>query len=63
MPFGEIIDPSISGERGQQQREQKTFCATREQVSAVQYRKVQFKWHSNHELHDKSLGPNRWKSY
>ena len=50
---------------GHQRRQagQQSFVAAGEQVSAVQYRKVQFKWYTSGELHDKPLGPNQWKTY
>ena len=63
VPFGEVVDPSMTGRSEQQQGGQQSFVATGEQISAVQYRKIQFKWHTSRELHDKPLGPNRWKTY
>lgn len=63
VPFGEVIDPSIGAGHQQQQTGQQSFVAAGEQVSAVQYRKVQFKWYTSRELHNKPLGPNKWKTY
>ena len=63
VPFGEVIDPSMTAGHQQQQAGQHSFTAPGEQVSAVQYRKVQFKWYTSGELHDKPLGPNQWRTY
>jgi hypothetical protein len=43
VPFGEVVDPSMTAGRQQQQAGQQSFLAAGEQISAVQYRKVHFK--------------------
>ena len=39
------------------------FIATGEQIWAVQYRKVQFKWFSSRNLDNSLLGPGQWHWY
>jgi hypothetical protein len=63
VPFGEVIDPSIKAGHQRSQAGQLSFTAVGEQICSVQYRKVQFKWYTSRELHDKPLGPNKWKTY
>ncbi|KIW89447.1 uncharacterized protein Z519_09603 [Cladophialophora bantiana CBS 173.52] len=63
IPLGDMIDPSVGGHRQQQQGQQKRFVAAGEQICAVQYRKLRFKWYSSSKMDDPTLGPSKWKSY
>ncbi|KAI9863866.1 MAG: hypothetical protein M1813_003518 [Trichoglossum hirsutum] len=64
IPVGRIADPGISGHQQYSQGVQKQFVATGEQVCAVQYRKVHFKWFSSRDLDSAVLEKeNRWKVY
>lgn len=63
VPFNSVIDPSVSMTQQQQQAGRQVFTAEGEQIIAVLYRKVQFKWYSRQKLHDTPLGPNQWKTF
>ncbi|PTB38642.1 hypothetical protein M441DRAFT_236417 [Trichoderma asperellum CBS 433.97] len=63
IPLGDIADPKISGLNRQEHSAQRQFVASGEQVVALQYRKVRFKWYSSREMDNAFLDDNRWKVY
>ncbi|OQV09887.1 hypothetical protein CLAIMM_13964 [Cladophialophora immunda] len=63
VPFPEVVDPSVTAERQQRHTGAQGFLAKGEQVGAIQYRKIQFKWFGRRELHDRPLGDNMWETY
>ena len=64
IPVGHVIDPSIAGHQQHSESTKKQFVATGEQICAVQYRKVCFKWFSSKDLDSAALEKeNRWKIY
>lgn len=64
VPLGNITDPGISGNRDNHHGIQRQYVASGEQVCAVQYRKVRFKWFSSRDVDDAFLhGDCRWKWY
>jgi hypothetical protein len=63
VPFGELVDPSATAAHQHVQGGCHSFTATGEQVYAIQYRKLRFKWYASHDLHDQPLGPNKWNTY
>lgn len=64
VPLGNIADPGISGNSANHHGMQRHFVAPGEQVCAVQYRKVSFKWFSSRDM-DKAFlhHSSRWKLY
>ncbi|KAJ5820531.1 hypothetical protein N7474_006122 [Penicillium riverlandense] len=64
MPLGSVADPAVEAQNFHQEAVQRRFVAVGEQVCAVQYRKVRFKWFSSRDLDKTSLEKNsRWKVY
>jgi hypothetical protein len=64
VPLGDIADPGVVGNSLKKQGIQRRFVATGEQICAVQYRKVRFKWFSSRDLDAAVLDKeNRWKMY
>lgn len=63
IPLGGIVDPEFAGKSKHSHGEQQQFVAPGEQICAVQYRKLRFKWYSSHDLDSAVLGPNQWKMY
>lgn len=62
IPLGDVLNPGISGGDQHSQNVQRQFVATGEQVCAVRYRKLRFKWFSSRDLDSASLDKeNRWK--
>lgn len=63
-PLGSMADPGVGVKNFHQQGVHRRFVAVGEQVCAVQYRKVRFKWFSSRDLDKTSLEKNnRWKVY
>ena len=50
MPVARLADPCISGTEGNGGFGQKHYTAPGEQICAIQYRRVRFKWHSSRDL-------------
>ena len=63
LPIGSDMDPSFGADRRQDQQVQTKFVAPGEQICAVQYRKLQFKWYSSRDLDKASLAENRWQVF
>jgi hypothetical protein len=63
IPLEGVLDPTVGGHSKRSQGEQKQFVAPGEQICAVQYRKLRFKWYSSRDLDSATLGPNQWKTY
>jgi hypothetical protein len=62
LPIGEETDPAFdhTSQRNTEYRE--TFVAPGEQVAAIQYRRVRFKWYSSRDLDQAKLENDaRWK--
>lgn len=60
--LGEIADPAISGSLGSGESSQKQFIATEEQVIAIQYRRLRFRWYSSRNIDRATLMENnRWQ--
>ncbi|KAJ5101294.1 hypothetical protein NUU61_003516 [Penicillium alfredii] len=57
---GDISDPAISGCQQSARSLQKHFVATGEQVVAIQYRRLRFRWYSSRNLDRAALEKNRW---
>ena len=64
VPLGDIADPRVAGNNIKKQGIQRQFVADGEQICAVQYRKVRFKWFSSRDLDTALLEKEtRWKMY
>jgi len=64
VPLGDIADPGVAGSNIKKQGIQRQFVADGEQICAVQYRKVRFKWFSSRDLDTALLEKEtRWKMY
>lgn len=62
VPLGDIADPGVAGNNLKKQGIQRQFVADGEQICAVQYRKVRFKWFSSRNLDAALLEKDtRWK--
>src|SRR2546421_10831249 len=62
--FDDLADPGLDIQRQHDHGLRKQFVAAGEQMYAVQYRKVQFKWYSSRDLNRTALEKgNRWKVY
>jgi len=62
VPLGDIADPRVAGNNIKKQGIQRQFVADGEQICAVQYRKVRFKWFSSRDLDAALLEKDtRWK--
>lgn len=63
IPFN-IADPGLSGFRDRIEDEQRRFIAPGEQIYAVQYRKVRWKWFSSNKVNEMTLGTKTcWERY
>jgi hypothetical protein len=59
-----ILDAGLSGARHESHTHQRCFTAPGEQIYAVQYRKVDFKWFSSRSVDNAFLeSNNRWKIF
>jgi len=64
LPMGGVADPKIEGRNGGQQGTNRRFVAPGEQICAVQYRKLSFKWYSSRDVDRAFLErEHRWKMY
>jgi hypothetical protein len=64
MPLGGIADPGVKSGNGYQQGIERSFVAPGEQICAVQYRKLSFKWFSSRDVDRAFLEKeHRWKMY
>ncbi|KAF7172190.1 hypothetical protein CNMCM5623_004430 [Aspergillus felis] len=58
------VDPGLSGMRGRAEDQQRHFVAQGEQIVAVQYRKVRFKFFSSKDIDKATLAKKtRWERY
>ncbi|KAL3470017.1 hypothetical protein BJX99DRAFT_240192 [Aspergillus californicus] len=57
---GGLADAAVSGSRQLDDSLKKQYVATGEQVVAIQYRKLRFKWYSSRNIERASLDGNRW---
>lgn len=64
VPFGELTDPRLAGSSGQAEDSQRQFVAQGEQIIAVQYRKVRFRFFSSKSVDSATLAKEtRWERY
>lgn len=62
IPVNDVADPALDIHRRHDDGVRKQFVAAGEQVYAVQYRKIWFKWYSSRDLDRAALEKgNRWK--
>ncbi|KAJ5404021.1 hypothetical protein N7509_003892 [Penicillium cosmopolitanum] len=63
-PFGELADPRLAGSSGRAEDLQRQFVAQGEQIFAVQYRKVRFRFLSSKSVDNATLAKEaRWERY
>lgn len=63
-PVGDLLSSRVDSTRGVEHSRSRSFDAPGEQIYAVQYRKVEFKWFSSRKIERISLErDNRWKVY
>lgn len=60
IPMAETLDSGIGGSKGHQESEHKHFTAPGEQIFAVQYRKVKFKWFASKDVDHMILEKTSW---
>ena len=60
IPFTNIADPGLSGFRDHIEDEQRRFIAPGEQVYAVQYRKVRWRWFTSNKVDEMTLAKKAW---
>ena len=64
VPLGDMADPEIAAKNSKTQGVHRRYVAIGEQICAVQYRKVRFKWFSSRDLDTATLEKGtRWKVY
>jgi hypothetical protein len=64
VPCGDIVDPGLVGSRGRAETQQRQFVAQGEQVIAVQYRKVHFRFFFSKNVDKATLAKEaRWVRY
>ncbi|OGE48711.1 hypothetical protein PENARI_c026G01127 [Penicillium arizonense] len=64
VPFSGLTDPRLAGSSGQAEDLQRHFVAQGEQIIAVQYRKVQFRFFSSKSVDKATLAKEaRWERY
>ncbi|KAL9595914.1 MAG: hypothetical protein Q9179_004796 [Wetmoreana sp. 5 TL-2023] len=62
VPLSDIADPRVAANKIKEKGIQRRFVADGEQICAVQYRKVRFRWFSSRDLDAALLEKgNRWK--
>jgi hypothetical protein len=59
VPFN-VADPGLSGFRGRMEDEQRQFMAPGEQIYAVQYRKVHWRWFASKKVDEMTLAKKAW---
>lgn len=60
VPFTNAVDPGFGGSLGALQNEQRQFIAPGEQIYAIQYRKVRWRWFSSDKVDNMSLAKKAW---
>jgi hypothetical protein len=64
VPFGDLADPGLAGSSGRAEDQQRQFVAQGEQIIAVQYRKVCFRFFSSKSVDKATLAREaRWERY
>ncbi|KAI9765654.1 MAG: hypothetical protein M1840_007211 [Geoglossum simile] len=64
IPFTNAVDPGLGGFHGHIEDEQRQFISPGEQIYAVQYRKVCWKWFSSNKVDEITLAKKAWwKTY
>jgi hypothetical protein len=64
LPLNGLADPGTESGNGYQQNIERRFVAPGEQICAVQYRKLSFKWFSSRDVDRTFLKKkHRWKIY
>lgn len=64
VPFGNLADPRLAGNNGRTEYQQRQFVAQGEQIIAVQYRKVRFRFLSSKSVGKATLAKEtRWERY
>ncbi|KAJ5807091.1 hypothetical protein N7474_010683 [Penicillium riverlandense] len=64
VPFGDLVDPKLSGSSGRVKDLQRHFVAQGEQIIAVQYRKVRFRFLSSKSVDNATLAKEaRWERH
>jgi len=60
VPFANVVDPGVGGFRGRIEDEQRQFMAPGEQIYAVQYRKVRWRWFARNKADEVTLETKAW---
>jgi hypothetical protein len=60
VPFTNIADPGLGGFRDRIEDEQRRFIAPSEQIYAVQYRKVRWRWFTSNKVDGMTLAKKAW---
>ncbi|QKX53214.1 uncharacterized protein TRUGW13939_00290 [Talaromyces rugulosus] len=64
VPLGSIFDPGLTGSVGYTDEQQRLFVSQGEQIIAVQYRKVSFKWFASKTADRATLAKKtQWEQY
>jgi hypothetical protein len=64
VPFGNLADPRLAGSSGRAEDLQRHFVAHGEQIIAVQYRKIRFRFLSSKSVDNATLAKEaRWERY
>lgn len=64
VPFGDLADPRLAGSSGRAESLQRQFVAQGEQIIAVQYRKIRFRFLSSKSIDKATLAKEpRWERY
>ena len=64
VPIGNLADPGLAASGGRTEDHQRQFVARGEQIIAVQYRKVCFKWFSSKNADKATLAKRtQWERY
>ncbi|KAF2185926.1 hypothetical protein K469DRAFT_664948 [Zopfia rhizophila CBS 207.26] len=60
VPFTNVADPGFGGFHGRVEDEQRRFIAPGEQMCAVQYRKVRWRWFASNKVDAMTLAKKAW---
>ncbi|KAJ5555158.1 hypothetical protein N7461_003628 [Penicillium sp. DV-2018c] len=64
VPVGKLVDPTVAGSSGRAEDQQRQFVAQGEQIIAVQYRKVRFRFFSSKSVDKATLAKEAiWERY
>ncbi|KAF7165777.1 hypothetical protein CNMCM5623_009856 [Aspergillus felis] len=64
VPYADLTDPGLAGSSGRAEERYRQFVARGEQIIAVQYRKIRFKFLSSKNVDNALLGNEiRWERY